>query len=103
MQRLSAWPQKYDMVGDVRGRGLMIGVELVTDKQSKAPAGAARDKVVEMAFERGCLFLGAGENSIRICPPLIITREQADIGLDILEECIRAVDKGSKAGQPGKA
>ncbi len=103
MQRLSAWPQKYDLVGDVRGRGLMIGVELVTDKQSKAPAGPARDKVVELAFERGCLFLGAGENSIRICPPLIITREQADIGLDILEECIRTVDKSSKADQHGKA
>jgi 4-aminobutyrate aminotransferase len=102
MQRISAWPKKYDLVGDVRGRGLMIGVELVTDKQSKAPAGPARDKVVELAFERGCLFLGAGENSVRICPPLIITREQADIGLDILEECIRTVEKSAKAGQPGK-
>ena len=81
----------------------MIGVELVTDKQSKAPAGPARDKVVELAFERGCLFLGAGENSVRICPPLIITREQADIGLDILEECIRTVEKSSKADQHGKA
>ncbi len=102
MQRISAWPQKYEIVGDVRGRGLMIGVELVTDKQSKTPAGPARDKVVEMAFERGCLFLGAGENSLRICPPLVITKEQADIGLDILEECIKAVDKSSKAEQPGK-
>jgi 4-aminobutyrate aminotransferase len=102
MQRISSWPQKYDMVGDVRGRGLMIGVELVTDKQSKAPAGPARDKVVEMAFERGCLFLGAGENSVRICPPLIITKEQADAGLDILEECISTVDKSAKAEQPGK-
>jgi len=102
MQRISSWPQKYDMVGDVRGRGLMIGVELVTDKQSKAPAGPARDKVVEMAFERGCLFLGAGENSVRICPPLIITKEQADAGLDILEECISTVDKSAKADQPGK-
>ena len=102
MQRISAWPQKYDLVGDVRGRGLMIGVELVTDKQSKAPAGPARDKVVELAFERGCLFLGAGENSVRICPPLVITKEQADIGLDILEQCIQTVDKSAKAGQSGK-
>ena len=78
----------------------MIGVELVTDKQSKAPAGPARDKVVELAFERGCLFLGAGENSVRICPPLVITKEQADIGLDILEECIRIVEKSAKADQP---
>ena len=90
-------------MGDVRGRGLMIGVELVTDKQSKAPAGPARDKVVEMAFAKGCLFLGAGENSVRICPPLVITKEQADIGLDTLEECIQAVDNSSKDAQPGKA
>ncbi len=102
MQRIGSWPQKYDLVGDVRGRGLMIGVELVTDKQSKAPAGPARDKVVELAFERGCLFLGAGENSVRICPPLVITKEQADAGLDILEECISTVDKSAKADQPGK-
>jgi 4-aminobutyrate aminotransferase len=99
MQRISSWPDKYQLVGDVRGRGLMIGVELVTDKQSKAPAGPARDKVVELAFARGCLFLGAGENSVRICPPLIISKEQADIGLDILEECIRAVDKSAHADQ----
>ncbi len=102
MQRISAWPNTYGLVGDVRGRGLMIGVELVTDKITKAPAGPARDKVVQMAFERGCLFLGAGENSVRICPPLIISKEQADIGLDILEECIAAVEKSAKADQPGK-
>jgi 4-aminobutyrate aminotransferase len=96
MQRINSWPEKYEMVGDVRGRGLMIGVELVTDKQSKAPAGPARDKVVDLAFERGCLFLGAGENSVRICPPLIITKEQADAGLDILEECISTVNKSGK-------
>jgi len=102
LQRISGWPQKYALVGDVRGCGLMIGVELVTDKASKAPAGPARDKVVEMAFERGCLFLGAGENSVRICPPLIITREQADIGLEILEQCIQQVDNSAKAEQPGK-
>jgi 4-aminobutyrate aminotransferase len=100
MQRIGAWPEKYAMVGDVRGRGLMIGVELVTDKQSKAPAGPARDKVVELAFERGCLFLGAGENSLRICPPLVISKEQADVGLDILEECISIVNKSSKADKP---
>ncbi len=100
MERISAWPKKYGIVGDVRGRGLMIGVELVTDKQSKTPAGPARDQVVQLAFQRGCLFLGAGENSVRICPPLIITKEQADAGLDILEECIAAVDKSAKAQQP---
>ncbi|MGI9103868.1 MAG: acetyl ornithine aminotransferase family protein [Terriglobales bacterium] len=102
MDRASTWPQKHELVGDVRGRGLMIGVELVTDKEKKTPAGPARDKVVELAFARGCLFLGAGENSVRICPPLIVTKEQADIGLDILEECIGEVEKSTKSDQPGK-
>src|SRR5690349_8491114 len=100
MERISAWPKKYEMVGDVRGRGLMIGVELVTDKKSKTPAGPARDKVVDLAFHKGCLFLGAGENTLRICPPLVITKEQADAGLDVLEECIRQVEQeGKKAGR----
>jgi len=55
------------MVGDVRGRGLMIGVEIVKDKKTKAIAHDERDRIVELAFERGLLFLGAGENSIRNC------------------------------------
>jgi 4-aminobutyrate aminotransferase len=77
-----------DLVGDVRGRGLMIGVEIVTDKKAKTPGGAERDRIVELAFERGLLFLGCGPNSIRIAPPLIVTKEQADIAMDVLEECI---------------
>jgi 4-aminobutyrate aminotransferase len=84
------------MVGDVRGRGLMIGVEIVKDKKTKATAHDERDRIVELAFERGLLFLGAGENSIRIAPPLIVTQEQADIAMDVLEECIGIVEKESK-------
>ncbi len=95
--RIRSWPDKYQLVGDVRGQGLMIGIDLVTDKQNKAFAGEARDRVVELAFERGCLFLGAGPSAIRICPPLIITREQADIGLDVLEECIATLDRQATA------
>ena len=97
MDRVKTWPQKFDLVGDVRGRGLMIGVELITDRKTKAPAGPARDKVVELAFGHGLLVLGAGENSIRICPPLVISKEEADAGLDILEECIGHVDGTQKA------
>jgi 4-aminobutyrate aminotransferase len=91
MDRIGSWPEKHSLVGDVRGKGLMIGVDLVTDKTSKQPAGEARDRVVELAFQRGCLFLGAGLSTIRICPPLVITTEQADFGLDVLEECIGIV------------
>src|SRR5216684_2907913 len=96
MKRLSGWLKTHPMVGDVRGRGLMIGVEIVKDKKSKAIAHDERDRIVELAFERGLLFLGAGENSIRIAPPLILTQEQADIAMDVLEECIGIVEKENK-------
>jgi 4-aminobutyrate aminotransferase len=95
LQRISAWPKKLDLVGDVRGRGLMLGVEIVADKKTKTPGGAERDRIVELAFERGLLFLGAGPNSIRIAPPLVVSREQIDVALDILEECIASVAKGA--------
>jgi 4-aminobutyrate aminotransferase len=93
MKRLSGWVKTHPMVGDVRGRGLMIGVEIVKDKKNKAIAHDERDRIVELAFERGLLFLGAGENSIRLAPPLVVTQEQADIAMDVLEECIGIVEK----------
>jgi 4-aminobutyrate aminotransferase len=93
MKRISRWVESHPMVGDVRGRGLMIGVEIVKDKRTRATAHDERDRIVELAFERGLLFLGAGENSIRIAPPLIVTQEQADIAMDVLEECIGLVEK----------
>jgi 4-aminobutyrate aminotransferase len=95
MKRLAEWPQKHRIVGDVRGLGLMIGVEIVSDREAKTPAPAERDLMVDLAFERGVLLLGAGANTVRICPPLIITQEQADIALDVLEECIDTVEKHS--------
>jgi 4-aminobutyrate aminotransferase len=94
MKRLSAWPEKHPIVGDVRGRGLMIGVEIVKDKEAKTPAPELRDRIVLLAFERGILLLGAGPNSIRLSPPLVVTRDEADIAIDVLEECISLVEKG---------
>ncbi len=88
LERLRAWVTKHPTVGEVRGRGLMIGIEIVKDQQSRTPVGAMRDKIVELAFERGLLILGCGETSIRLCPPLIVNQQEADIALDILEECI---------------
>ncbi len=93
LRRISKWTETHPMVGDVRGRGLMIGVEIVKDKKTRATAHDERDRIVDLAFERGALYLGAGENSVRIAPPLILTAEQADIGMDILEECISIVEK----------
>ena len=93
VQRLADWPAKHRLVGEVRGRGLMIGVELVADKQTKQSAPAERDRVVELAFERGVLFLGCGPSTVRIAPPLITTKEQADVAVDVLEECVELAGK----------
>jgi 4-aminobutyrate aminotransferase len=87
--RMKTWVAKYPCVGDVRGRGLMIGLELVADKATKAPVTVLRDRVVdELAFERGLLLLGCGETTIRVCPALVLSQEEAEVGLDILEECL---------------
>jgi len=79
---------KYGVVGDIRGRGLMIAIEIVKDQQSREPDTAMRDRIVSRAFERGLLLLGCGETSIRLSPPLTVLREEATIAMDILEECI---------------
>lgn len=92
LQRMASWPHKHEMVGDVRGRGLMIGVEIVSDQERKTPAAAERDQLIQLAFERGLLLLGAGESTIRLTPPLIITAKQADVAMDILEDCIASLE-----------
>jgi 4-aminobutyrate aminotransferase len=93
MARMQRWPGTFKYVGDVRGRGLMIGFELVYDKETKERAPEIRNRLEVMAFERGLLILGCGPNSIRLCPPLIITRDQADFALDTLEECLAGWDR----------
>jgi len=89
MARMCEWPARFACVGDVRGRGLMLGFELVRDQATRERATEIRDRIEELAFERGLLVLGAGQNSIRLCPPLVITADQADFALDTLEECIQ--------------
>src|SRR3974390_2201913 len=91
LERMAEWPRTLDLVGDVRGRGLMLGVEIVTDKKARTPGAEQRDKIVELAFERGVLLLGCGPNTIRLAPPLVVSKEQADIALDVLEEGIGIV------------
>jgi len=90
--RLANWPALHRIVGDVRGKGLMIGVEIVRDQKTKERAQGLRDSIVDRAFEKGLLLLGAGENTIRLCPPLVIDEEQADFAAGILEDCIREVE-----------
>jgi 4-aminobutyrate aminotransferase len=89
MARLRDWPARFPNVGDVRGLGLMIGIELVRDRKTKERAPELRDRMVSNAFERGLLILGAGRNALRLCPPLIVTRDQADFAVDTLEQCLK--------------
>jgi 4-aminobutyrate aminotransferase len=93
MERLNGWKQTHPSVGDVRGRGLMIGVELVKDKATREPIAALRNRVEMLAFERGLMILGCGETTLRICPPLIVSEEEATVALDILEEALTAAEK----------
>jgi len=69
----------------------MIGIELVNDQQTKERAPKLRDQIVQMCFERGLLVLGAGPNTIRLCPPLVITKDQADFAADTIEDCLKKI------------
>ncbi len=104
LDRLRGWKKSHPMIGDVRGRGLMIGIEIVKDKAKREPAAAVRDRAVTLAFERGLLVLGCGENSIRLCPPLIVSEQEADVALDILEDALSAAEKEFEhAAEPAAA
>ena len=81
---------KHPLIGDVRGRGLMVGIELVRDRGTKERATAERDALVRECFRRGLLVLGAGRNAIRLSPPLVLTKQEADIALQILDEALGA-------------
>jgi 4-aminobutyrate aminotransferase len=91
--KISDWPKRFKIVGDVRGKGLMIGVEIVRDQRTKERAHDLRDQVITGAFRRGLLTLGSGENSIRVSPPLLIDEEQADCAIGIMEESLRETEK----------
>jgi 4-aminobutyrate aminotransferase len=92
---LTALMDKHPLIGDVRGRGLMVGVELVRDRQTKERATTERDAVVNTAFKRGLLLLGAGKNTVRFSPPLTLTIDQADEAVRIFDEALGEVEAGS--------
>jgi 4-aminobutyrate aminotransferase len=91
LDRLEHLADRHHLIGDVRGRGLMIGIELVRDRQTKERAASERDALVMSAFRRGLLVLAAGASTIRLSPPLTLTREQADIAVAILTEAFAEV------------
>jgi len=84
---------RHQTIGDVRGIGLMIGMEFVSDLKLKSPAEELRDNIINLAFERGLLTLGCGKSVIRISPPLSINKNEIDEGLEIMEEAITLAEK----------
>jgi 4-aminobutyrate aminotransferase len=93
MKLMADWRERHKIVGDIRGKGLMIGIELVRDQKTKEKAPDLRNRIVEMAFHKGLLILGAGENSLRLAPPLMIDQEQADFAVRTLDTCLTEVER----------
>jgi len=91
LEGLRALMSKHAIIGDVRGRGLMIGVELVRDRQTKERATTERDRLVQEMFHRGVLLLGAGRNAVRFAPPLVLTKAQADTAVGIFDQALTAI------------
>jgi 4-aminobutyrate aminotransferase len=91
---LRALARKHDCIGDVRGLGMMIGVEFVAGGGSRDAAPELRDRVEMECYKRGLILLGAGHNTIRWSPALILTRENVDVALEIFDEAVAAASKG---------
>lgn len=89
---LAEMQARHPLIGDVRGKGLMIGIELVTDRQARTPAPDVRDRIVNEAFVEGLLLLGAGESVIRLMPPLMVSREMADEAMAIFDRVLTRVE-----------
>ena len=94
MAQLKAMQTRRPEIGDVRGKGLMIGVELVKPGTKQEPAPDAAEQLVQTCFQKGLLLLRCGASSVRLCPPLVITREQAETALSIIEEALVDMEKG---------
>ncbi len=91
LKRLEAMKEKHALIGDVRGRGLLLGIELVTDRTEKTPASAQADAVMYRALERGLSFKTTFGNVLTLTPPLTVTEREMSHALDIIEDCIAAV------------
>ena len=93
MRKTVDWREKHKIVGDIRGRGLMIGIEFVRDQKTKEKAPELRNQIVERAFYKGLLVLGSGDTTLRLCPPLLIDEEQAEFALRTLDGLISEIER----------
>ncbi len=89
--------ERHSCIGDVRGVGLMVGMEFVTNRSTRTPAPELVHRIVELAFSRGLLLLGAGKSSLRLAPPLVIDAVDIDRGLAMLDQCIADCTSGAGA------
>jgi 4-aminobutyrate aminotransferase len=90
--RLNELMAKHRLIGDVRGLGMMIGVELVRDRATKESASTERDEIVQACFRRGLLMLGCGVSTLRFCPPLVVTKEQCEVAVEIIDSVLEKWD-----------
>jgi 4-aminobutyrate aminotransferase len=93
LKRLAELKEQSEIVGDVRGKGLMIGMEIVEDKESKKPAPQKVTEIMMRSWKRGINVITCGASTIRIAPPIIITRDLVDSALDIIEDVTKEVEK----------
>jgi 4-aminobutyrate aminotransferase len=91
IDRLRGLQDKHKIIGEVRGKGLMIGIELVKDRETKERAVKERDRLVDECFARGLLVLGAGRNALRLSPPLVLTKDQADTATEIIDAALARI------------
>jgi len=90
---LAGWRERHKIVGDVRGRGLMIGIEIVRDQKTKEKAPDLRNRLVQAAFQKGLLVLGSGDTTLRLMPPLLVNEEQADFAIRTLDACLTEIER----------
>jgi 4-aminobutyrate aminotransferase-like enzyme len=95
LKRLREFQNRHELIGDVRGKGLMIGVELVSDRETKAPATKVTERIVDEALKRGVYFASGGRygNVLKTSPPLVITKEQIDFALEVLDKALKMAEK----------
>jgi 4-aminobutyrate aminotransferase len=98
LHQTADWRERHKIVGDIRGKGLMIGIEFVRNQKTREKAPELRNQIVQMAFHKGLLLLGSGDTTLRICPPLVIDEEQAEFAVQTLDSIISEVERSLGSG-----
>jgi 4-aminobutyrate aminotransferase len=92
LERAAGLKEKHPCIGDVRGRGLMVGIEFVKDRATREPAGELVHDLVQRAFRQGLLLLGAGKSTLRLAPPLVVDQNDVDTAMDMIDAFLAELD-----------